>query len=121
MPKLLVRIVLLLLVPCLIADPVTASALINPLSPLGCERSPEVRRLAGSSGEVGVSGDIICFQDQALMLPMTFGPQVLEHISRIWRSASGLVHSVLGGTKEPADASAAAPPRARPPETVRIP
>jgi hypothetical protein len=38
MPKTLTRIIVLLLVPILIADPVTASALINPLSPHGWER-----------------------------------------------------------------------------------
>src|SRR5438034_4029863 len=55
MNKFIVRIVVFLLVPCLIADPMTASALHNPLSPHGWERA-------------GVRGEVINYQDQALNL-----------------------------------------------------
>jgi len=99
MPKSLTRIIVLLLIPCLVADPVTATALVNPLSPGGRGRSPVA---------VGVRGDIVYFQEQALMLPFAFVTRVLEQVSRIRRTMSDLVHRLLHQTEEPIDSPAAA-------------
>src|SRR5436853_7341711 len=55
MPKILKRIVALSLAPLLLSEPVTASTLMNPLSPRRGDRRSE---------------RVIAFQDQALMLPI---------------------------------------------------
>jgi hypothetical protein len=56
MPKLSHRCVALLLVPCLMADPVTTAALINPIVPISFQGPKSIKQT--------------CFQEQAVVTPM---------------------------------------------------
>jgi len=86
MPKLLARIIATLLVPCLIADPVSSTALHNPLSPMWETH----HATGGPAGFVaGGGGEAGHFASQALALPSgTVGPgPVVAHLNAAAQAA----------------------------------
>src|SRR5436309_8459813 len=73
MPILLSRIVALFLVPCLIADPASASAFCLPLSPTweraACPPKPEGRRWGVRGASLILSPAPRFFEEQAIVSP----------------------------------------------------
>src|SRR5437879_1557755 len=95
MPKSLARIVALLLVSALLADPTTATVLTNPLSPRGWERATQAQ---------AEEGTLSLFSQQAIVARLTavpFRPNALgpKRLWEITREFIGAVRMPYGMTE----------------------
>jgi phosphoglycolate phosphatase-like HAD superfamily hydrolase len=99
MPKTLTRLIVLLLVPALIADPTTATVLTNSLAPGGRGRSP----LAS-----GVRGDVCLYTRQVVPAPLEWMPRFAGSIGRAMRRLADTLR------RAPSEPNAAAPEDAGP-------